>query len=590
MRRSYKRKITLPNEEINPSGRVFFIYLGFIILFAVLAVRLFDLQILKHEEYRALAEANHSTKTTLLPQRGLIYTQDKDKEKIAVAINKKYWSLYAVPKEIEDPQKATDILAQYLPLKKEEILKRLSKAGDPYEPLVNRIEDEELMDIIKELAINGIYFKEERFRYWPFDSLLSQTIGFVSQGEDGKIKGRYGLEAYYEDVLSGQPGEFSGVRDALGRLISSLFTSNRAPVEGANLITTIDKNIQAKSEEALENLIKGRGAVKGSIIVMEAKTGRILALANWPTFNLNKFNEVKDYSVYKNYAVEEMYEPGSVIKPLTMAAGIDLKKVTPETTYDDKGYFEVSGYRINNYRNEVYGKNVTMTKVLERSINTGAIFVGQKVGMQNLREYFKKFGLDEKTGIDLPNEITGDLSNLEYPKANPSHLATACYGEGITVTPIGLIRAYSAFLNEGKMVNPYIVEAIEDSNGVYHSIDQPEQKQVISRETAQTLTTMLVSVIENGFGGNAKIKGYSLGGKTGTAQIPLFGKGGYSDDQIHTFVGFFPASDPRFLILVKMDKPIDPNSAASHTVTLAFKEVEQFLINYYNIPPDEKIE
>jgi cell division protein FtsI/penicillin-binding protein 2 len=587
MRRFLKRKSPREYSEINFKSRILVIYLTFILLFAILVVRLVDLQIFKRDYYLALAESIHFSKETLKPQRGLIYVRDKDKNKIAVAINKKYYSLFAVPKEIENPEATTETLSQYLPLNKEEIFKRLNKPDDPYEPLVNRIEDENLVNTIKGLNLKGIYFKEERFRYYPFNNLLSQTIGFVSEAEDKVLKGRYGLEAYYEEVLRGNSGEFSGIRDALGRLVRSLFSKEKGVSDGANLILTIDKNVQFATEEALINLIKGRKASKGSIIVMEAKTGKILALANWPDFNLNEFSKVKDYSVYKNYAVSEIYEPGSVIKPLTMACGIELKKVTPDTTYDDKGYYEVGGYTIRNYRNEVYGKNVTMWRVLERSINTGAIFVANQVGIENLRQCFKKFGLTEKTGIDLPSEITGDLSNLEYPKANATHLATASYGEGITVTPIGLLRAYSAFVNNGKIVTPYLVEAIEDTNGVYHSIDQPEPKEAISEETAQTLSAMLVSVIENGFGGNAKIKGYSLGGKTGTAFIPIFGKGGYSEDEIHSFVGFFPASNPKFLILVKMDRPQQGEGAASHTVTLAFKEVEQFLINYYNIAPDE---
>lgn len=581
-----KKKIEFSEKE-NYSLKIFLTYTFFVFLFFILAIRLFDLQILKREDYKALAENIQLTEKVLTPQRGLIYVKDKEGNHYAVAVNKKYYSIYAIPKEIEDPEKTSEILVQYLPVQKEIIFKRLNKPADPYEPIINKIEDEKLVQTLKNLNLKGICFKEERFRYYPYDNFLSQTIGFVAEDNDGIVKGRYGLEAYYEDILSGQKGEFRGPRDALGRLIYSLFSTEKKPIDGSNLILTIDKNVQFAAEEALKNLIKGREATKGSLIVMEAKTGKIVALANYPDFNLNEFNKVTDYSLFKNYAVQEMYEPGSVIKPLTMAAGIDLKKITPDTTYNDKGYFEVGGYKITNYRNEVYGKNVTMWKVLERSINTGAIFVAQKVGADNLRNYFEKFGLAEKTDIDLPGEITGDLSNLKPPKVNPTYHATASFGVGITVTPIGLIRAFSAFVNDGKMVTPYLVEGIEDAQGNYYPIDQPEPKEAISEQTAQTLSAMLISVIENGFGRNAKIKGYSLGGKTGTAYIPLIGKKGYSEDQIHTFVGFFPASNPKFLILVKMDRPKDTESAASHTVTLAFKEVEQFLINYYNIPPDE---
>ncbi|RLG16023.1 hypothetical protein DRN69_01975, partial [Candidatus Pacearchaeota archaeon] len=434
------------------------------------------------------------------------------------------------------------------------------------------------------------YLREESYRYYPLGSSAAQVIGFVAEADDGLIKGRYGLESYYDAILSGRKGIFKGIKDALGRLVRSNFSEEEKTVEGLSIQTTIDKNIQFNAEKVLKNLIKYREASKGTIIVMEVKTGRILALANFPTFDLNNFSEIEDYSIFKNFATEERYEPGSVIKPFTMAAGLDTGKVTPDTTYVDKGYYEVGGYRITNYKNQVHGKS-TMRNVLEYSINTGAIFVSEQVGNETLRKYFKKFGFAEITGIDLPSEITGDLSNLEYPKSNPTYFATASYGDGISVTPAELIKAYAIIANKGRLVTPYLIESTRDKTGNCTSLISTEYllnpKQIIKQETAETLTSMLVGVIENGYGGNAKIKGYSLAGKTGTSFVSLEGKKGYSEDVVHTFVGFFPASNPEYIILVKMDKPQWGKDAASHTVTLAFKEVERFLINYYNIPPDE---
>ena len=358
-------------------------------------------------------------------------------------------------------------------------------------------------------------------------------------------------------------------------------------VEGASIVTTIDKNVQFSTEEALDKLITGRKAQGGSIIVMDPYTGKIISLANYPTFNLNQYDKVTNYSVYQNPAVESRYEPGSVIKPITMAAGLDLHAVTPHTTYVDKGHYDVGGYRLYNYKHLVFGK-VDMNRVLEMSIDTGAIFVEGLVGGSNLRRYFKRFGLNQKTGIDLPGEIEGNLSNMEYPKFNPTYFATASFGVGISMTPIELIRAYAAILNNGRSVTPYIVDKIKDSHGVYSAANKPESVQIISPKTAQTLKQMLIDVIEKGYGGRAKVKGYSLGGKTGTAFIALGNGKGYSNDVNHTFLGFFPAYKPRFLILVHMTRPRWGKDAASHTVTLAFKDVEKFLINYYNIPPDEE--
>ena len=590
MRRKNKKFFKRTGKNSSSQGRISFIHFVFIVLFLALSCQLYNIQIRENSKFVNQAEALHDTTTILTPERGLIYFQDKNKEYIPVAINKKYYSLFAVPKEIENPEEASELLSEIIPLSYEEIFLHLNKENDPYEPLLKKIEDDDLINEIKDAQIKGIYFREESYRYYPLGSSAAQVIGFVGEADDGLIKGRYGLESYYDAILSGRKGIFTGIKDALGRLVRSNFSQEEKIVEGLSIETTIDKNIQFATDKALNNLIESRGASKGTIIVMEVKTGKILALANLPTFNLNDFSDIKDYLIFRNFATEERYEPGSVMKSFTMAAGIDTGKVTPDTTYIDKGYYEIGGYRITNYKDQVHGKT-TMRNVLEFSINTGAIFVAEQVGNETLRKYFKKFGFAETTGIDLPLEITGDLSNLEYPKSNPTYFATASYGDGISVTPIELIRAYAIIANKGRLVTPYLVESTRDGAGNRTSLISTEYlsntKQIINQETTETLTSMLVGVIENGYGGNAKIKGYSLAGKTGTSFVYLEDKKGYSDDVVHSFVGFFPASDPKYIILVKMDKPQWGKDAASHTVTLAFKEVERFLINYYNIPPDE---
>jgi len=592
MRRKNKNffKRTARNSQ-SFEGKISVIHFLFIILFLFLGYRLYNIQIKENLKFVNQAEALHDTTAILPPDRGLIYFQDKNKEYIPVAINKKYNSLYAIPKEIEDPEETSRFLSEIIPLSYEQIFSRLSKTDDPYEPLLKKIEDDDLIDNIQNAQIKGIYLGEESYRYYPLGSSAAQVIGFVGETDDGLIKGRYGLESYYDTILSGKKGIFMGIKDALGRLVRSNFSEEEKTIEGISIETTIDKNIQFATDRILDDLIKYREASKGTIIVMEVKTGRILALANIPTFNLNDFSDIEDYSIFGNFATEERYEPGSVIKPFTMSAGIDTGKVTPDTTYIDKGYYDVGGFHIVNYENQVYGKS-TMRNVLEKSINTGAIFVAEKVGIEDLRKYFKKFGFSDTTGVDLPLEISGDLSNLEYPAYNPTNLATASYGAGISVTPMELIKAYTAIANKGRLVTPYLVESTMDKTGNRTALISTESlsdfPQVIKQETAETLTSMLVGVIENGFGGNAKIKGYSIAGKTGTSYISLKDKKGYSDEVIHTFVGFFPASNPKYIILVKMDKPQWGKEAASYTVTLAFREVEQFLINYYNIPPDEE--
>jgi len=574
-------------------GKISLIHFLFIVLFLFLGYKLFNIQIKDNLEFVNQAEALHETTTILPPDRGLIYFQDKNKEYMPVAINKRYNSLFAIPKEIKNPEETSRFLFEIIPpsygLSYEQIFSRLNKIDDPYEPLIKKIEDDDLIDNIQNAQIKGIYIGEDSYRYYPLGSSAAQVIGFVGETDDGLIKGRYGLESYYNTVLSGKKGIFMGIKDALGRLVRSNFSDEEKTIEGLSIETTIDKNIQFATDKALNNLIESRGASKGTIIVMEVKTGRILALANLPTFNLNNFSEIKDYSIFRNFATEERYEPGSVIKPFTMAAGLDTGQVTPDTTYIDKGYYQFGPYRITNYKNQIHGE-ATMRNVLEYSINTGAIFVAEKIGNETLRKYFRKFGFAETTGIDLPLEVVGDLSNLEYPKSKQNYFITASYGDGISLTPIELIKAYAIVANKGRLVIPYIVESTKDRAGNRTSLISTESlnpKQIINQETTETLTSMLVGVIENGYGGNAKIKGYSLAGKTGTSFVSLEDEKGYSDEVVHSFVGFFPASNPKYIILVKMDRPQWGKDAASHTVTLAFKEVERFLINYYNVPPDE---
>ncbi|MGC9067248.1 MAG: peptidoglycan D,D-transpeptidase FtsI family protein [Minisyncoccia bacterium] len=575
-------------HSLTSNNRINWIRFGFVFFFIVLTIRLFQLQVLKYSNFIEEAKAIQTANTTIIPQRGLIYVQDKDKNLYAVAINKKYYSIYAVPKEIKNPQEVSQKLAKILPLSYEEIFNRLNKPDDPYELLIKKTDDENIIKLLDNTSLKGIYYTPVNYRYYPYGSFLSQTIGFISESKDDPdIKGRYGLELYYDSILAGEKGVFYGVKDAFGRLVRSLFANERQSQDGSDIITTIDKNVQFFVENALKDLITTREAESGSIIVMEIPTGKIIALANYPDFDLNEYYKVKDYSIYLNPVVQNRFEMGSVVKSLTMASGLDLGLITPDTTYEDKGFLTIGGYKIMNFENRVYGK-ATMKEVLQWSINTGAVFVGEKVGIDNLRKYFKNFGLDKKTGIDLPNEVSGDLSNLEYPKGNQTTLATASYGLGIAITPIELVRAYSAVANKGYLINPYIVESIKDELGIHSAQMKRELRQVISEETANTLTKMLVNVVENGYGRNAKIKGYSLAGKTGTANIPLKGQKGYSEDTIQSFIGFFPAYTPKFLILVKMDRPRALSaSSASKTVTFTFKDIEQYLINYYNIPPDE---
>ena len=276
-------------------------------------------------------------------------------------------------------------------------------------------------------------------------------------------------------------------------------------------------------------------------------------------------------------------EPGSSFKPITMAMGLDLGVVTPQTTFKDDGFREVAGYRIKNFSERVFG-TVTMSQVLERSVNTGAMYVQDQVGDDNFLNYAINFGFGQKTGIDLPGEVPGDITNLY--SGRKINFLTASFGQGIAVTPVQLINAYSAIANGGKLMKPYIVEKIIKEGGEEEVI-QPEIVAIpISEKTATKLKSMLVGVVDNGFD-KARISGYDIAGKTGTAQIPD-GKGGYLEDEyIHDFLGFAPAFDPKFVILIKVDRPKGITFAAD-SLSPTFRDIAVFLLNYYSIPPTRR--
>src|SRR3990167_10486046 len=324
------------------------------------------------------------------------------------------------------------------------------------------------------------------------------------------------------------------------------------------------------------------GAEKGTIIVEDPETGRILAMADLPSFDPNNYSEYES-KLYLNGSIQEIYEPGSSFKPVTMSAGIDLGKITPGTTYEDKGFVNISGYTIHNFSNKVFGVQ-SMTQVLEKSINTGTMFVENLVGDDNFLDYVVNMGFGQKTGIDLPGEVSGDITNL-YSGRKINYL-TASFGQGIAVTPLQLINAYSTIANGGKLMKPHIIDKIIKDDGE-EVLTKPEIISIpVSEKTAVKLQTMLVGVVDNGFD-KARITGYDIAGKTGTAQMPD-GRGGYSENEfIHNFVGFAPAYNAKFAILIKMDKPKGIQFAAD-SLSPTFKEIAAFILNYYNIPPTRK--
>lgn len=512
----------------------------------------------------------------------MIYAHDRFDTSVALAFNRMEKILVASPKDIEDPQKTASFIAKELKLDEKELVKKFSQKEDAYEVVAKRITPEKV-ERIEQVKPDGIFFEEERRRIYPYGTLGAQLIGFVSK-EESEEEGRYGAERFYENDLAGIKGLFEGVKGTSGFWVALGKRIIRPPKNGSDIVLTVDYNIQQKTEEILAKTKKKWGAVSGAILVVEPKSGKILALSVDPAFDPNDFSKEKDFSVFLNPLVESSYELGSVLKPITMAGGLQEGVVKPDTTYEDPGEIRIGGYKINNFDGKAHGVQ-TMTQVLEKSLNTGAVHVARLLGRERQVDYLKKFGFGVKTGIDLPGEVVGNMSNLRA--GHEIDFATASFGQGIAVTPLQLAYAIGAIANEGKLMRPYVVEKIIDDSGNERKIEPQLTREVISKETAETLTKMLVSAVRAGFENRAGVKGYFVAGKTGTAQIPRRDGPGYSDKVIHTFVGYAPAFDPRFLVLLQLNEP-QGNRFAANTLTPAFHDLAEYILNYYEIPPDEK--
>lgn len=568
--------------------RIYFLMIAIFFLGGLVLAKLFSLQILKYDYYSALAQDQHQLYATLFPQRGEIFMQDLSAQqrdgqehRSPLAINKEFQQIYLVPKDVpqEEKESLIDKLAEILDLDKEIISERINKLNDPYEPLKHKV-NQDVAQQIKDLNIEGLGLISETWRYYPNQILASHLSGFVGMIDEKKI-GQYGLEGYYQDKLSGRPGFLTGEKDIAGYWIPSVNQKIEPAQDGVDLILTIDENIQFKAEKELSQVIERWKAESGTIIVMEPTTGAILAMVSLPSFNPNEYSKVEDINYFLNPAVQEVYEPGSVFKPFTMAAGLDSGKVTPDTIYWDEGQIQIKGSFIKNVDGNAYNQQ-TMTQVLEKSLNTGAVFVQRTIGEDLFQEYIERFNFHKPTGIDLVGEVNGNISNLYTGR--DINLATISFGQGITVTPLGLIMAIGAIANGGNLMKPFIVEKEIYSDGREVVIQSEVVKQVISSKTSETLTEMLVSVVNNGYGKPARIDGYDIAGKTGTAQVADLELGGYSEDTIHSFVGYAPAFNPKFVILIKLDKP-QGIRFASDSVSSVFRTMAEYLLNYLEIPP-----
>lgn len=566
-------------------SRLWVLYAGIFLFSLILVGKLFLVQVIHGDEYREQADRQYSVGGNGNFDRGSIFFTEKNGGHIGAATLEVGYTVVINPKILKNTEEVFSKISVIIPLERNAFFEKANKKDDPHEEIAKRL-SEEKAKAIQSLGLVGVTIEKDKWRMYPGGRIAAHVLGFVGYKGD-TLAGRYGLEAYYNDVLQkNQENLYTNFFAEAFSLSRSFFEKNGWS-EG-DVITSIEPSVEGFLESSLAGIMKEWNSDLSGGIIMDPKTGAIYALANLPDFDPNAFGKEKSSKVFLNPIVESTYEMGSIVKPLTMAAGLDAGVVKPETTYDDKGFVVVDGAKIKNFDGKGRGV-VSMQEVLGESLNTGSVFVMQQLGKDRFRDYMIRYGLEEETGVDLPGEVRGSLKNLNENAKNKKivEYATAAFGQGISMTPIATARALSVLANQGKMVTPYVVKEINYAVGFSRTSVTDDAKPVLKPETSETITRMLVHVVDNSLlGGTVKMEHYSIAAKTGTAQMAREdGKGYYDDRYLHTFFGYFPAYNPRFIVFLYTQYPKGVKYA-SHTLTAPFMDITKFLINYYNIPPD----
>lgn len=556
--------------------------MGLIVLVMTLVIiwRMFDIQIMKHGHYLALAQGQQRFESTQMAQRGKIFVHDSvsdDNKLYPMAFDIKNFAVWVVPKQISKKEDTAKKLEALLAIPYNEIFDKINNEK-LYIPPVKRGLSLDEATKIKSEKLGGVFVMPEYSRYYPEANLASQVLGFVNA--DGE--GMYGFEGHYNDELKGTAGNVVGEKDTLGRIINLLDQKN--PKDGTSYVLTIDRAVQYFVEKKLNESITKYQANSGTVVVMDVQTGGILAMASTPSYDPNNFREYgkTNPGIFVNPAIGHLYEPGSIFKPLVMGAAIDKGVVQPETKNTFGESIKVDGYDIHTALDKAYGEE-TMTQVLENSDNVAMVWISELLGKDDLYKYIKSMNMLDKTGIDLDTEVSGNAPS--FKKWRDINRATISFGQGITVTPIELVCAYAMIANKGVYLYPHIVDKIMYENGDQKKIEKQEGERIFKEDTARKLSEMLTSVVENGHSKSAGVEGFKVAAKTGTAQISK-PEGGYeeSEDHLgiynHSLAGFAPADNPRFAMLVKLEKPKSAKYAES-TAGPLFGEIASFLLNYH---------
>ena len=564
--------------------------LGVLLCLPLVAIvlRLGYLQVIEHGTYEALASDQHDLEAKLLPERGKIYVRDAADGKLyPLATNRDAWLIYAVPRNMKDPIAVAHELAPIVGKPDVDLVTSFTRnPDDPYE-VVLKDASTDIMNAVSEKHLEGVAFLKTTARLYPERNESGQLIGFVAPGDaPNSFVGKYGVEASFNDTLAGKPGTLIAEKDASGKRLAIGDSHIQEAVNGSDVVLTIDRTIQYEACNKIKEAVDKHQADGGSIVVMDPTTGAVMAMCSWPDFDPAEYGKVKDLSVLNNPVTFSAYEPGSIFKSFTMAAGIHAEKIGPKTTYTDTGSEEIDDFTVHNSDGLAHGVQ-TMTQALDESLNTATIFVQRLLTKDVFRKYVDAFGFGQKTDVALTPESKGNVSSLT--KKGSIFAATGSYGQGITTTPIQIVAGYAALANGGKLMRPYIVDEIIHPDGSREKTKPQIIGTPIDPRTSRLISGMLVSVVENGHGEKAGVPGYWVAGKTGTAQVARTDGLGYQKDvTIGSFAGFAPASDPRFVMLIKIDHPKDVQWAESSAAPL-FGDMAKFLLTYLKVPPERTI-
>ena len=573
----------MPTSNQQTDSRVKTLAFCFLFLCLILVARLFQESVLSHKTLSAEAKTQQQFSKTELAQRGKIYFHDGgagDDSTYAMAYDTKNFALFVIPKNINDKNSTAEKLVPFIGDDELKIYQEINN-DKLYLPALKKGLSSDDADKIEALNLAGVYVLPEYARYYPEGDFSAQDLGFV----DGNGDGKYGFEGYYNDELTGSNGTETGEKDTLGRIISLL--GENAPKNGASYDLSIDRGVNYYMYSALQSAVQTYQAESGMAVAVDIKSGKIIGMASTPSFDPNNYADYANNNqtdLFKNPLISTAYEPGSVFKPIIVAAGLDTGKITPDSGSTFGSSVDVAGFTIHTAEGTAFGAE-NIGDILKHSDNVGMVWVGQQIGSPIMDDYIKKFGFTSKTGIDLSGEGVGIVQPLK--DWGQIGQATVTFGQGISVTPIQLVMAYAAIANGGVMMKPEVADKIINDDGTTQTIAPQEVGQVISTQTAAELNTMLTGVVENGYGKKAAVPGFWVAGKTGTAQLVDPATGKYTEGIFnHSFAGFAPADNPQFALLVELNKPKNAKYAESSAAPV-FGSIASYILNsYYRIAPN----